>query len=128
MPARPLRRLVAVLVCSACLLLPQAASPVPGSEATRGERGSGPPTWSAGRAAANTDLAAPSGIHWSDVPNSLWAHTAIDFVGAANDWMRDRKAAEDGTYAFEPDRSRAANCSRGRWSVRSGPTSNRIRS
>ena len=48
--------------------------------------------------------AAASGIHWSDVPNSLWAHTAIDFVGAANDWMRDRKAAEDGTYAFEPDR------------------------
>ena len=47
MPARPLRRLVAVIVCSACLLLPQAASPVPGSEATRGERGSGPPTWSA---------------------------------------------------------------------------------
>ena len=104
MPARPLRRLVAVLVCSACLLLPQAASPVPGSEATRGERGSGPPTWSAGRAAANADLPRPSGIHWSDVPNSLWAHTAIDFVGAANDWMRDRKAAEDGTYAFEPDR------------------------
>ena len=104
MPARPLRRLVAVLVCSACLLLPLAASPVPGSEATRGERGSGPPTWSASRAAATTDLAAPSGIHWSDVPNSLWAHTAIDFVGAANDWMRDRKATEDGTYAFEPDR------------------------
>jgi hypothetical protein len=105
MPARPLRRLVAVLVCSACLLLPQAASSVPGSEVTRGERGSGPASWSAGRAASNAGgAAAASGIQWSDVPNSLWAHTAIDFVGAANDWMRDRKAAEDGTYAFEPDR------------------------
>ena len=105
MPARPLRRLVAVLVCSACLLLPQAASSVPGSEVTGGERGSGPATWGAGRASSNADgAAAASGIHWSDVPNSLGAHTAIDFVGEANDWMRDRKAAEDGTYAFEPDR------------------------
>jgi len=105
MPARPLRRLVAVFVCSACLLLPQAASSVPGSEVTRGERGSGPATWSAGRAASNPErAAAESGIRWSDVPNSLWAHTAIDFVGATNDWMRDRRAAEDGTYAFEPDR------------------------
>src|SRR6185436_16562676 len=98
MPARPLRRLVAALVCSACLLLPQAASSVPGSGVTRGERGSGPATWIADLAAA------ASGIRWSDVPNSLWAHTAIDFVGGANDWMRDRKAAADGTYAFEPDR------------------------
>jgi NlpC/P60 family protein len=105
MPARPLRRLVAVLVCSACLLLPQAASSVPVSGVTRGERGSGPATWSAGHAASNADLAAAAnGIRWSDVPNSLWAHTAIDFVGGANDWMRDRKAAADGTYAFEPDR------------------------
>jgi NlpC/P60 family len=105
MPARPLRRLVAVLVCSACVLLPQAASSVPGSQVTGGERGSGPPTWSAGHAASNADrAAAASGIHWSDVPNTLWAHTAIDFVGAENDWMRDGKAAADGTYAFEPDR------------------------
>jgi hypothetical protein len=113
--------LVAVLVCSACVLLPQAASSVPGLRVARGERGSGPANWSAGRAASNADrAAAASGIHWSDVPNSLWAHTAIDFVGAENDWMRDGKAAADGTYAFEPDRSRAASCSRGRCSVRSG--------
>jgi len=105
MPARPLRRLVAVLVCSACLLLPQAASSTPGAESRGGERGSGPATWGAGRAGSNTNrTAAASGIRWSDVPHTQWAHTAIDFVGAANDWMRDRKAAADGTYAFEPDR------------------------
>ena len=105
MPARPLRRLVAALVCSACLLLPQVASSAPGAEASGGERGSGPATWSAGHAASGADrAAAASGVRWSDVPHSLWAHTAIDFVGAANDWMRDRKAAADGTYAFEPDR------------------------
>src|SRR5207342_361270 len=69
------------------------------------ERGSGPATWGAGRAEPNTNrTAAASGIRWSDVPHTQWAHTAIDFVGAANDWMRDRKAAQDGTYAFEPDR------------------------
>jgi hypothetical protein len=44
MPARLLRRLVAVLVCSACLLVPQAASSTPGAESGRGERGSGPAT------------------------------------------------------------------------------------
>ena len=78
---------------------------MPGFQFARGERGSGPANWSADRAASNADrAAAASGIHWSDVPNTLWAHTAIDFVGAENDWMRDGKAAADGTYAFEPDR------------------------
>jgi hypothetical protein len=105
MPARPLRRLVAVLVCSACLLVPQAGSSTPGAEARRGERGSGPATWGAGRAGSSADrVAAPNGIRWSDVAHTLWARTAIDFVGATNDWMRDRSAAPDGTYAFEPDR------------------------
>lgn len=105
MPALPLRRLAAVLVCSACLLFPQAASSTPGAESSRGERGSGPATWGAGRAGSNSaQTAAASGIRWSDVPRTLWAHTAIDFVGGANDWMRDRMAAADGRYAFEPDR------------------------
>src|SRR4029453_3139199 len=63
------------------------------------------PSWGAGRAGSNTDrTTVTSGIRWSDVPHTLWARTAIEFVGGANDWMRDRKAAADGTYAFEPDR------------------------
>jgi len=107
MPARPLRRVVAVLVCSACLLLlPQAASSLPGGGGPKsGEAGSGPPTWSmkdthgADRALTTTGV-----VRWSDVPNSLWAHNAIDFVGATNDWMRDWKPDADGRYAFEPDR------------------------
>ncbi len=102
MPARPLRRLVAVLVCSACLLMPQAASSTPAVDGSRsGEPGSGPASWGVERALA---AGAQDGVRWSDVPNTLWAHRAIDFVGATNDWMRDRKLAADGTYAFEPDR------------------------
>src|SRR5262245_2492971 len=104
MPARPLRRVVAVLACSACLLLlPQAASSLPsGGRSRAGEPGSGPPTWNAGRAADGA-LAATD-VHWSDVPNSLWAHTAIDYVGATNDWMREWRPDADGRYAFRPDR------------------------
>jgi hypothetical protein len=107
MPARPSRRVVAVLACSACLLLlPQAASSLParaGPEA--GEPGSGPPAWSSEGAARNAEgTLGASGVRWSDVPNSLWARTAIDYVGATNDWMRDGKPAADGRYAFEPDR------------------------
>lgn len=102
MPARPLRRFVAALACSVSLLLPQAASSAPGlGRALSGEPGSGPPSWSADR---GSTAAATGGVRWSDVPNKHWARTAIDFVGATNDWMRDRKAATDGTYAFEPDR------------------------
>jgi NlpC/P60 family protein len=104
MPARPLRRLVGVFVSSACLLLPQAASSTPGSEMALGEPGSGPPAWGAGAPAPGDPVAATNGVKWSDVPHDLWARTAIDYVGATNDWMRDRKASEDGTYAFEPDR------------------------
>jgi hypothetical protein len=102
MPARPLRRLVAVFACSVSLLLPQAASSAPSLDpALGGESGSGPPSWSLDPGSTAT---ATGGVRWSDVPNKHWARTAIDFVGATNDWMRDRKAATDGTYAFEPNR------------------------
>jgi NlpC/P60 family/S-layer homology domain len=105
MPARPLRRVVAVLACSACLLLlPQAASSLPARGGFEGgEPGSGPPAWSS-QGAARSPALGTSDVRWSDVPNSLWARTAIDYVGATNDWMRDRKPAADGRYAFEPDR------------------------
>src|SRR5262245_60878456 len=104
MPARPLRRVVAVLACSACLLLlPQAASSLPSGGASRaGEPGSGPPTWNADRAADGA--LATTDVQWSDVPNSLWARTAIDYVGATNDWMREWRPEADGRYAFRPDR------------------------
>ena len=99
MPARPLRRFVAVLVCSACLLSPQAASPAPGElRAQRGEVGSGPETW------AVHGVFSVNGIVWSDVPDDHWARKAIDHVGATNDWMRDKKPVADGTYAFQPDK------------------------
>jgi cell wall-associated NlpC family hydrolase len=106
MPARPLRRFVAVLACSACLLLlPQAASSLPargGQEA--GEPGSGPPTWSTAVTRDADGALATTEVRWSDVPNSLWARNAIDFVGATNDWMLDGKPDADGRYAFQPDR------------------------
>jgi hypothetical protein len=106
MPARPLRRLVAVLACSGCLLMPQAVSSAPGVVGPRGgEVGSGPPSWSSEDGVRSADqTSGTSGVRWSDVPNSFWARTAIDFVGATNDWMRDWKADAEGRYAFEPDR------------------------
>jgi hypothetical protein len=43
-------------------------------------------------------------VTWSDVPRDHWARAAIDFVGATNAWMRDRKKPDaDGTYRFRPD-------------------------
>src|SRR5262245_54206881 len=107
MPARPLRRVVAVLACSACLLLlPQAPSSLPrGGGLGAGEPGSGPPSWSTARGARTESAAlATNGVRWSDVPKTLWARKAIDYVGATNDWMRDRKPDADGRYAFKPRR------------------------
>jgi cell wall-associated NlpC family hydrolase len=98
MPARPLRRVVAVLVCSVCLLTPQAVSSSPAPRPTEGDRSSGPPAWSA------SGVFSTNGIRWSDVPRAHWARKAIDYVGATNDWMLDRKPDAEGRYAFEPDR------------------------
>lgn len=98
MPAWPLGRLVAVVVFLTCLTIPQAAASTSPPVARGGERGSGPATWSVQGAFGTDD------VRWSDVPLKHWARTAIDFVGATNDWMRDKKAAADGRYAFQPDR------------------------
>ena len=108
MPARPLRRVVAVFTCSACLLLePQAAWSLSArGRLDAGERGSGPRAWNGQNVARGNGRAlATNGVRWSDVPNSLWAHKAIDFVGATNDWMLDSGPEADGRYAFKPDRS-----------------------
>jgi len=98
-PSRPLRRLVAVLTFGTCLLSPQAlVSAADRSPLLEGEAGSGPPMWSAPRAAPRVN-----GIKWSDVPKGSWARNAIDFVAAENDWMRDFAQEADETYPFKPD-------------------------
>ena len=99
-PSRPLRRFVAVLACTACLLLPQAPTSAVGrSPLLDGEPGSGPPTWVPPRVTAKA-----TDVTWSDVPKGFWAGNAIDFVGAVNPWMRDFREAPDGTRPFKPDR------------------------
>jgi hypothetical protein len=98
MPARPLRRVVAVLACLACLWVPQAASPVGAGGRTAGEPGSGPQPWSV------SGTFSVNGIRWSDVDRHHWANRAIDYVGATNPWMRDFRAPDpDGELAFRPD-------------------------
>ena len=70
--------------------------------ATQGEAGSGPPTFpfvippSAKRLTGS--------IRWSDVPSGHWAGKAIDFVGEANNWMRDFRVDAEGRYPFKPDK------------------------
>ncbi len=94
-PSRPLRRLCAALATLGVTLFPTA--PVAAGGAGVGDLGSGPP------ARASRTAAPTNGIRWSDVPKKHWARTAIDFVGATNDWMRDFGQSDDGTYPFEPD-------------------------
>lgn len=97
--SRPLRRLIAVFACLPVLLSPQVrttAAPVR-SALLEGDRGSGPALPSVRVPAAT------NGITWADVPKRYWARTAIDFVGATNDWMRDFRPNADGTYDFRPD-------------------------
>lgn len=100
MTMRPLepRRLVAALTCLVVALLPQPASSSRADRGTlAGEVGSGPKAWRV-RGASAAD-----GVAWSDVPKEHWARAAIDHVGAANDWMRDYRAEDDGSYPFRPD-------------------------
>ncbi len=104
-PSRPQRRWLALLALLACAVL--AWSSVPAGAGWANARQS-PPT------SGDTDSALPrlaprptatrgSRIRWSDVPRRHWARTAIDYVGSANDWMRDFPQNQDGTYPFAPD-------------------------
>ena len=96
---RPLRRLLAALACTSVLIVPQAAtSAAPARQRLlEGDLGSGPSLPPApGPRPTN-------GIRWSDVPKKHWARTAIDYVGATYDWMRDFRLGADGTYEFRPD-------------------------
>lgn len=86
------------------LLLPsslgQAADQAGASRLTSGEPGSGPPV-------PPDDLATLSrttSVRWSDVPSRFWGRRAIDHVAGTFRWMRDYRAADDGTYPFKPDR------------------------
>jgi len=45
-----------------------------------------------------------SSIFWSDLDRATkWAEEAINYVGAANEWMRDFAPNPDGTYPFQPN-------------------------
>jgi cell wall-associated NlpC family hydrolase len=73
-----------------------------------GERGSGPPPIPVVLPRTHRDLergaaGRSSGIVWSDLDKSTrWAKTAINYVGATNEWMRDFAPNADGTYPFQP--------------------------
>ena len=55
------------------------------------------------RAPASPRRSAASSILWSDLDKSTkWAKEAINYVGAANEWMRDFAPNPDGTYPFQP--------------------------
>jgi hypothetical protein len=98
MTTRPQRRLLAVLACLAVALLSQPTSSArPPRAGLAGEPGSGPPAWRV------SGPAATNGIRWADVNKQHWARTAVDHVGATNDWMRDYREIEDGRYPFKPD-------------------------
>ena len=54
-------------------------------------------------AAQATIAGGRSTIVWSDLDKSIrWARSAINYVGATNDWMRDFAPNPDGTYPFQP--------------------------
>ncbi len=78
---------------------------------TAGEEGSGPPMRSA-PVLSGPSMRAAATVKWNDVPGDLadqnstainYFMPAIRFVAGANDWMRDFKAADDGTYPFKPN-------------------------
>jgi hypothetical protein len=100
-PQRPLRRLLAVFACTVGLLIPQVSSADARPPAVAGDLGSGPALRLAPVPSAT------NGVKWSDVPKSHWARTAIDYVGATYEWMRDFGAESDGAYPFKPDEPEA---------------------
>lgn len=97
--SRPLRRLLVVLaLLGGVTLVPSPSASSSGStDLSASDRGTGPTIPVVATAQGTDD------ITWSDVPKDHWARVAIDHVGAANDWMRDYKQADDGTYPFKPD-------------------------
>ena len=67
-----------------------------------GEAGSGPAPFPV--EVPSTAAARAARFKWSDLDRSdAWAKRAIDYVGKANDWMRDFEATPEGTVPFKPD-------------------------
>jgi len=97
--SRLLWRFIAVFACTFVLLVPHATTSAAPARPRLlvGEPGSGPPM------AQAQSPSATNGIRWSDVPKRSWARTAVDYVGATYEWMRDTKQNPDGTYDFRPD-------------------------
>jgi cell wall-associated NlpC family hydrolase len=72
------------------------------TKAQLGEAGSGPPPLPVQLPQGRSPRAAS--FAWADLDASdAWAKRAIDFVGKANDWMRDFAPKADGSVPFRPD-------------------------
>lgn len=72
------------------------------SLSVQGESGSGPAPWPIEMPSVVS--ARSAAFKWSDLDRSdAWAKRAIDFVGKANDWMRDFAPMPDGSVPFRPD-------------------------
>lgn len=72
------------------------------SLSVQGESGSGPAPWPIEM--PSMVAARSAAFKWSDLDRSdAWAKGAIDFVGKANDWMRDFAPKPDGSVPFRPD-------------------------
>lgn len=70
----------------------------------QGEAGSGPAPLPMETEMPSTLSARGARFKWSDLDGSdAWAKRAIDYVGKANDWMRDFAATPDGSMPFKPD-------------------------
>lgn len=100
--------LTMVTALSVSLLPSHAAQASIARRLTLGEAGSGPPSIpvvlpNTHRNTASKESSGRSSILWSDLDKSTkWAKAAINYVGAANEWMRDFAPNADGTYPFQP--------------------------
>jgi cell wall-associated NlpC family hydrolase len=100
------RRLMALVAITASAVVvvsgPAALAGNGEVDLTAGERGSGAPAFPTvlpRRAASGPSL------RWSDIGRAYrWVRPAANWVGEANDWMRDYRANSDGAYPFRPGR------------------------
>jgi cell wall-associated NlpC family hydrolase len=91
---------VALLLCASTAA--RAGSVGNGPDRLAGDAGSGPKPFPQGAEAAHT-LARPAFV-WADLDaNDAWARAAINYVGRANNWMRDLPPNPDGTVDFRPE-------------------------
>lgn len=100
------RTLSLALVAGLAISLAPAAevsAAAPSDVAALGEEGTGMPALPVRTHGGRRAAPAAGGIRWSDVQAPYtWARDAIDWVGEANDWMRDFPTRQDGTTPFKP--------------------------